>query len=125
MYATSIDNCIEVMKDDIQDNPDDGVSTNAYQTTQMFPTNKTLIDDFEKPTAEFERPVTALISECDVVKSTRREYNNIDLLRSKEFYLDPDEDEQIHNTMSLEQSMQNLIINQSSPIKNKKKKRKA
>jgi hypothetical protein len=125
MYATSIDNCIEVMKDDIQDNPDDGVSTNAYQTTQMFPTNKTLIDDFEKPTAEFERPVTALISEGDVVKSTRREYNNIDLLRSKEFYLDPDEDEQIHNTMSLEQSMQNLIINQSSPIKSKKKKRKA
>jgi hypothetical protein len=125
MYATSIDNCIEVMKDDIQDNPDDGVSTNAYQTTQMFPTNKTLIDDFEKPTAEFERPVTALISEGDVVKSTRREYNNIDLLRSKEFYLEPDEEEQIHNTMSLEQSMQNLIINQSSPIKNKKKKRKA
>jgi hypothetical protein len=125
MYATSFDNCIEVMKDDIQDNPDDGVSTNAYQTTQMFPTNKTLIDDFEKPTAEFERPVTALISEGDVVKSTRREYNNMDLLRSKEFYLDPDEDEQIQNTMSLEQSMQNLIINQSSPIKNKKKKRKA
>lgn len=30
MYATSVDNCIEVMKDDIQDNPDDGVSTNAY-----------------------------------------------------------------------------------------------
>ena len=61
----------------------------------MFPTNKTLMDDFVKPTEEFERPITALISEGDVAKSTRREYNNMDLLRSKEFYLDPDEDEKI------------------------------
>ena len=83
------------------------------------------MDDFEKSTAEQERPMTALISEGDVAKSTRRENNHIDLLRSKEFYLEPDEDEQIQNTLSLEQSMQNLIINNSSPISKKKKKRKA
>ena len=47
MYATTVDNCIEVMKDDIKEiNPDDGISTNAYQTTtQMFTTNKTLLDE--------------------------------------------------------------------------------
>jgi hypothetical protein len=39
--------------------------------------------------------MTALISEGDVAKSTRRENNHMDLLRSKEFYLEPDEDEQI------------------------------
>ena len=58
----------------------------------MFPTNKTLMDDFERPSTQFQRPATAIISEDDVVKSTRREYNHIDKLRSKEFYLDPDED---------------------------------
>lgn len=127
MYATTLDNCIEVMKDDIKDIPNDGASTNAYQTTEMFPTNKTLIDDLnEKPNAGFERPVTAIVSEGDVGKSTRREYHNqIDLLRSKEFYLEPDEDEQMENNLSLEQSMQNLILNSSVTVSNKKKKRRA
>ena len=77
MYATTLDNCIEVMKDDIKDYPNDGASTNAYQTTEMFPTNKTLIDDLnEKSNVGFERPVTAIVSEGDVTKSTRREYHN-------------------------------------------------
>ena len=84
----------------------DGISTQAYQTTQMFLNHQTqnfteekiISDEIFDPSSqdikeEANRPGTAYMSEGDYAKSTRRENNRIDL-RSKEFYLDPDIEEE-------------------------------